>query len=57
MQNFIKKYIIYLDIGTKSSDWKFYKDKKLKEILEGLKRKVNIFIGTKNIFNPTFFYD
>jgi hypothetical protein len=29
-------------IGTKSR----------KKILEGLKRKVNIFIGTKNIFNP-----
>jgi len=24
----------------------------LKENLEGLKRKVGIFIGTKNIFNP-----
>jgi len=31
-------------IGTKS--WR--------KILEGLKRKVGIFIGTKNIFNPNF---
>jgi len=29
-------------LGTKSC-WK---------ILEGLKRKISIFIGTKNIFNP-----
>ena len=33
-------------IGTKS--WK--------KILKRLKRKVDIFIGTKNIFNPYNFY-
>jgi len=33
-------------LGTKS--WR--------KILEGLKRKIDIFIGTKNIFNQTFIY-
>ena len=54
MHNFIKKYKIWLKnkdivienfIGTKS--WR--------KILEGLKRKVGIFIGIKNIFNPYFY--
>jgi hypothetical protein len=30
----------------------FLGTKSLRKILEGLKRKVSIFIGTKNIFNP-----
>jgi len=34
-------------IGTKSS----------RKNLEGLKRKVGIFIWTKNIFNPIFYFD
>jgi len=38
----VSKVVIEKFIGTES--WR--------KILEGLKRKVNIFIGTKNIFNP-----
>ena len=34
-------------LGTKS--WR--------KILEGLKQNVDIFIGTKNIFNPVFFFN
>jgi hypothetical protein len=32
----------------------FLGTKNWRKILEGLKRKVGIFIGTKNIFNPVF---
>jgi len=35
---------------------KFIGIKSLRKILEGLKRKVSIFIETKNIFNPIFYF-
>jgi len=43
----LKNTKIYFKIGTKS--WR--------KILEGLKRKVDIFMGTKNIFNPKLYYN
>jgi len=46
-----KNIKINFKIGTKSSDWKFYRDWKLRKNLERLKRKVDIFIGNKNLFN------
>jgi len=33
----------------------FWRTKSWRIFLEGLKQKVDIFIGTKNIFNPKFF--
>jgi hypothetical protein len=45
LQLLVPKVVIENFIGTKS--WR--------KILEGLKRKVDIFIGTKNIFNPNFY--
>jgi len=37
---FHQKYTkIYLKIGTKSSDWKFYRDKKLKKFFRRTKTK------------------
>jgi len=56
LQNFIQKYEFYIWVyfkgGTKSEDEKILGTKSRKKILEGLKWKVDIFIGTKNIFNP-----
>jgi len=34
----------------------FWRTKSRRKILEGLKRKVGIFIGTKNLFNPVYFH-
>jgi len=41
LHNFIKKKNtkINLKIGTKSSDWKFYRDQKVKKIIRGTKIK------------------
>jgi len=33
----------------------FVETKSWRKILQGLKRKIGIFIGIKNIFNPLFF--
>ena len=61
LQNFIKKYEFYLWVyfkgGTKSEDVIFFGTKSWRKILDGLKRKVDIFIGTKNIFNPFIIND
>ena len=35
-----------------SKDGKNFRDQKLKKFLKGLKQKIILFIGTKNIFNP-----
>ena len=48
---------VYLKRGTKSDDENFLGDKKSKKKIEGLKRKVCVFIETKkNIFNPILKY-
>jgi len=56
--NFIQKYEFYTWVyfkgGTKSEDEKLLGTKSWRKILEGLKWKVVIFIGTKNIFNNFF---
>jgi len=49
-------YEFTLNKGSKVKIENFIGTKIWRKILEGLKRKVCIFIGTKNIFNP-FFYD
>jgi len=52
----LKKYKCYtwidLKIEEKNSNWKFYKTKNWRMILEELKWKVDIFIKIKNIFIP-----
>jgi len=42
---------VYFKGGTNSEDGNFLGTKSERNFLEGLKRKVDIFIGTKNIFN------
>ena len=57
LQNFIQKYEFYIWVcfkgGTKSEDEKNLGTKSWRKFLVGLKLKVGIFIGTKNIFNPS----
>jgi len=38
--------------GLQVNMYNFWGSKSQRNFLEGLKRKVDIFIGTKNIFNP-----
>jgi len=45
-------YEFTLKEGPKVKMEKFLRTKSWRNFLEGLKRKVDIFIGTKNIFNP-----
>jgi len=45
-------YEFTLKEGLKVKMENFWRTKSWRKILEGLKRKVGIFIGTKNIFNP-----
>ena len=56
MENFIKKYELYIWVyfkrGPKMKIENFIGTKSWRKILEWLKQKVDIFIGTKNIFNP-----
>jgi len=47
-------YEFTLNEGPKVKIENFIGTKSWRKILEGLKRKVGIFIGTKNIFNPLF---
>jgi len=47
----LKNTKIYFKIGTKSSD---IGTESWRKILKGLKQKVGIFIGIKNIFNSYF---
>jgi len=44
-------YEFTLNEGLKVKMENFLRTKNWRKILEGLKRKVGIFIGTKNIFN------
>jgi len=48
-------YEFTLKEGPKVKMENFIETKSWRKILEWLKRKVDIFIGTKNIFNPTYF--
>ena len=48
-------YEFTLKEGPKLKMENFWRTKSWRKILEGLKRKVGIFIGTKNIFNPNIF--
>jgi len=48
-------YEFTLKEGPKVKMEKILGTKNRRKILEGLKRKVGIFIRTKNIFNPNFF--
>jgi len=45
-------YEFTLKEGSKVKMENFWGTKSCREIFEGLKRKVYIFIGIKNIFNP-----
>ena len=53
-KNMISTYEFTLKVGPKVKMENFLGTKSWRKILEGLKRKVCIFIGTKNIFNPLF---
>lgn len=44
-------------IGTKNSDFRFWRDENQRIIFIGTKIKIYHFIGTKNIFNLFIFYN
>jgi len=55
LQNFIQKYELYIWVyfkGETKSEDENIESKSWRKILEWLKQKVDIFIETKNIFNP-----
>jgi len=58
MQNLNKKYEFYIWVyfnwGIKNEDEIFLRTKSWRKILDGLEQKFDIFIGTKNIFNPIY---
>jgi len=49
-------YEFTLKEGSKVKMENFIGTKSWRKILEGLKQKVGIFIGTKNIFNPYYYF-
>jgi hypothetical protein len=58
LENFIKKYEVYtwvdLKVGLKVLIENFWGTKSRRKILEGLKTKLWIFTGTRNIFISIF---
>jgi len=56
-RDYSKIWILHMSLlwETKSEDRKLLGNKKLKKFLKILKRKVDIFIWIKNIFNPKIF--
>jgi len=54
-KNMNSTYEFTLKEGPKVKMENFWRTKSWRKILEGLKRKVDISIGTKNIFNSTFY--
>ena len=52
LKNINSTYEFTLKEGPKVKTENFIGTESWRKILEGLKQKVDIFIGTKNIFNP-----
>jgi len=55
LHNFIKKYKSLLKKGTKVVTENFKEIKSWRKILEELKQKIDVFIGARNLFNPSNF--